>query len=1422
MRPYLCFLLAAGLWGSAGSAAAQSQARVTFPGSIAPVQAAAHGAKRPAAISRMALRADERSAGMAFEVALRMRNFDELQARLAHGEQIGAAEMAERYYPLADDHDRLVRWLKAQGLEVTRTDGNRLGVFGRGSVDAVSSAFQVTFGRVATADGEFTSAVTAPSLPADISPAVLGIHGLQPHIHRRPLSMPKGQPRQTINLGSGYTPSQIAAAYSAAGISATGAGQTIAFYELAFPSSGDLSSFWSTVGSSQTTANVQQVTVGGGPATGTDSDTQEEAALDVEWAGALAPGATLRVYGANENDPALNDEILQQVYADIPNNPTMHQLCICIGGNELEVEKDYLIIQAQYMANLASAGVSVLVASGDNGANVDGALQTTYPTSDPDVTGVGGTSLTLGSGNTVTSETAWSGSGGGVSTIFSIPSWQTGAGVPLGSTMRLVPDVSATSDPNLGALVVFGSTSTDNGQTVVGGTSWATPIWAAFCALMNQGKTTPLGLLNPRLYPLISSSSFRDITSGNNGYYSAGIGYDLCTGLGSPLLMGLMAAPLTPAASLGVAGQLGSRTTTLGQPATFYVVGAGPGPLGYQWQREPLGSSTFTNLANSGTYGGVTTPMLVVDGTTSAMSGDRFQCVVSNASGSVTSSPADVLTVNPVGVSTLAGWPGSGGSANGTGWAARFSFPGSVRTDSAGNLYIADSYNDTIRKVTPAGVVTLVAGTPGTAGSTNGPVATALFDATAGVAVDPSGNLFVADDGNNEIREISAAGVVTTLAGTAGSPGTVNGTGGAARFADPQNLAIDSSGNLYVADGNGNTIRKVTPAGVVTTLAGSGSSGSADGTGTAAQFNDPTGVTVDPQGNVYVADYGNSTVRMLTPAGVVTTLAGSPRRTGSADGTGAQARFLTPSGIGIDSSGNLYVADSGNDTIREVTQAGVVTTIAGLAGVAENIDGPASVARFDTPGDIAVDSSGIVYVADAENDTIRRIIPGASATAPTISVQPASQTVNEGSSAIFSMGVTGTPPFSYQWYFDATAISGATGPTYTVANAQQSSVGSYSVSVMNGQGSATSAAATLTVAVPAGYPDIITPPQGATLQNNGSVALSVTVTGNGPFSYQWTYNGGAITGATTASYTATAPGSYAVTVTNSLGSATSAFAVVSPTNRLSNVSSRELISTGTGIAIAGFVIDGAPGQTKQVLIRGIGPQLLAYGVTGTLSQPTISVYNSSNAVIATNTGWGTNPNAAQVATVSANLGAFALPAGSADCALLANLNPGNYSVELSGVGSTTGVGLVEVYETNTTDPTQLINISTRAQVGAGGNILIAGFNVVGTQSTTVLIRGVGPTLAQFLTSGTLAKPVLTVYDSNQNVVGKNTGWASGSSSNTALISADSSTVGAFALIANSADSALVLTLPPGTYTAEISSADGTTGIALAEVYQVLP
>ncbi len=340
-----------------------------------------------------------------------------------------------------------------------------------------------------------------------------------------------------------------------------------------------------------------------------------------------------------------------------------------------------------------------------------------------------------------------------------------------------------------------------------------------------------------------------------------------------------------------------------------------------------------------------------------------------------------VSNYTPYTFSTLAGLGGGGaGSADGTGSAARFSWPLGVTVDGAGNLYVADFGNNAIRKVTPAGVVTTLAGQPGSAGSSDGTGSAARFQHPSGVAVDDVGNLYVADLYNYTIRKVTPADVVITLAGQAGSSGSADGTGSNARFAFPSGVAVDSAKNVYVADQYNHTIRKVTPVGVVTTLAGrAGYSGSTDGTGSGARFYEPLGVAVDSAGDVYVADRGNHTIRKVTASGVVTTLAGpvqfdsfGNRVTGSADGTGSAALFNSPSGVAVDSTGNIYVADVGNHTIRKVTPAGIVTTLAGLAGNTGSTDGTGSAARFSYPNGVAVDSAGNVYVADKENQTIRR------------------------------------------------------------------------------------------------------------------------------------------------------------------------------------------------------------------------------------------------------------------------------------------------------------------------------------------------------------------------------------------------------------------------------------------------------------------
>ncbi|MGA2244575.1 MAG: hypothetical protein ABSH48_06235 [Verrucomicrobiota bacterium] len=429
---------------------------------------------------------------------------------------------------------------------------------------------------------------------------------------------------------------------------------------------------------------------------------------------------------------------------------------------------------------------------------------------------------------------------------------------------------------------------------------------------------------------------------------------------------------------------IGGSADGTGTNALFdYPSGLGVDSLGNVYVAD-TGNSTIRQITTNGvvtTLAGSAGQVGVVDGTNSAAYFDYPYDVAVAGNGRlyVADSGNDAIrlvTTNGV-VTTVAGSGEQSGSVDVTGGSVRFNFPAGVAVVGGGNIYVADTRNDTIRMMTTNGVVSTVAGSAGLAGSTDGTNGAARFNNPAGVALDGAGNLYVADTGNNTIRMVSSRGVVTTLAGSAGLAGSADGTNGTARFDNPEGLALDGAGNLYVADSGNNTIRKVTGAGVVTTVAGSaGLAGSADGTNGTARFNNPAGVAVDGLADLFVADAGNKTIRQITGDGVVTTLAGSAGLAGSTDGTNSIARFSYPFGLTVDSSNNLYVADTVNCTIREVTTNGVVTTLAGSPGQPGSMDGTGSAARFLAPTGLASASAGIVYVADAGNSTLRKISSG--------------------------------------------------------------------------------------------------------------------------------------------------------------------------------------------------------------------------------------------------------------------------------------------------------------------------------------------------------------------------------------------------------------------------------------------------------------
>jgi hypothetical protein len=444
-----------------------------------------------------------------------------------------------------------------------------------------------------------------------------------------------------------------------------------------------------------------------------------------------------------------------------------------------------------------------------------------------------------------------------------------------------------------------------------------------------------------------------------------------------------------------------SETVVSGHGVTFSV-SAAVGTI--QWQVSTDGGTTYTNLNNDSTYSGVTSSNLTIAAVTSGMSGFKYRAIVT-VSGVASPSNPGTLTVA----------------------AAVFNFPTSITIDSLGNLYVGDSSLDTVQKITSATTVTTLAGSAGLAGSADGTGSAARFNQPGGLSATTAGVLGVSDTANATLRVIQTDGTVSTLAGSPTVHGNTDATGSAASFSSPIGIGRDASGNLYIADAMNHTIRKVTSAGVVTTLAGNpGVAGYVDNTGNVARFNYPTGLAVDSNGNVFVADTTNELLRKVTSAGVVTTLAGVVGVTGSTDGLGSAALFNTPGGLAVDSSGNLYLADTGNSTIRKITSGGAVTTLAGLPGIAGFKDGNGSEAWFNQPKALTLDSSGNVYVADTGNAAIRKITPAGVVTTLTLTASTGTSTTTStttipptGGGSSGGGGGGGAPS---TWFFGALSL----------------------------------------------------------------------------------------------------------------------------------------------------------------------------------------------------------------------------------------------------------------------------------------------------------------------------------------------------------------------------------------------------------------
>jgi kumamolisin len=491
----------------------------------------------------------------------------DLEARVAKGEVL-SADQRKKYQPDRKNVDTLVSWLKAQGFEDVEVSSDSATVYARARASQIEKSLEVHMVGV-TRDGRtYTAAQDAPSLPDNIGIGVQAILGLQPfrhaHKHSR-IRMPHSgnrmslaaaahasraggaaapAPSPNINFAPPYLVSEILQAYNAGGLPVTGKDQSIAIMIDTFPEDSDLQAFWAANNLPVTLAQIEKINVSGGAL----PPSEGEETLDVSWASGIAPSAKIRIYATGSLAFADLDSALDRILQDVPSQPGMRQLSISLGLGEAFMARDEVTTQHQKFLRLAAAGVNVFVSSGDAGSNPDdtghgstGPTQAEYESSDTAVIGVGGTSLTLGSNGAVTREKGWAGSGGGKSIFFTHrPPWQTGAGVPAGN-QRLVPDVSIAADPNKGAFLVL-----HGKQLGIGGTSWSAPVWAGICALLNEARANAgkpsLPFLNPLIYPLIGTSSFRDIHSGSNGAFSAGPGYDLVTGIGVPDVRELIGA----------------------------------------------------------------------------------------------------------------------------------------------------------------------------------------------------------------------------------------------------------------------------------------------------------------------------------------------------------------------------------------------------------------------------------------------------------------------------------------------------------------------------------------------------------------------------------------------------------------------------------------------------------------------------------------------------------------------------------------------------------------------------------------------------------------------------------------------------------------------------------------------------------------
>ena len=526
------------------------------------------------------------------DVTIVVRRGSKTSGRFPLIEELGRTPIAERRHltreefaaahgALTEDLARVRAFAEANGLRVKSESIPRRSIILTGPVSAFSQAFELELIRYRHPPGEYRGRTGRLKIPAALAEVIEGVFGLdnrsqaQPHFRRRQHNSGGRQPHLG---GTSYVPTQVAQAYDFP-TTVQGAGQCIGILELGGGfNPNDLNAFFGNLGITAPPVSAVSVDGAANAPTGDPNSADGEVALDIEVAGAVAPGASIAVYFAPNTDQGFLDALTTAIH-DTTNNPSV--ISISWGGPENEWTQQAMMAFDAACQDAATLGVTICTASGDNGATdgaTDGQLHVDFPATSTAILACGGTTLDA-TGNQIKDEEAWNelatgggATGGGVSQVFALPSWQQNAGVPKapnGMLGRGVPDVAGDADPNSGYQIVV-----DSQADVVGGTSAVAPLWAGLIALLNQQATHAVGYLNPLLYAAPVEATFHDINVGNNGGYQARPGWDPCTGLGTPDGNGLMVALASPqmsnAAQAGSSGPVEIRAQRLSANLGFH------------------------------------------------------------------------------------------------------------------------------------------------------------------------------------------------------------------------------------------------------------------------------------------------------------------------------------------------------------------------------------------------------------------------------------------------------------------------------------------------------------------------------------------------------------------------------------------------------------------------------------------------------------------------------------------------------------------------------------------------------------------------------------------------------------------------------------------------------------------------------------